>query len=609
LIPVLSTKLQNYIYQTEEPIINFELGFEYENMGQIASAVSFYLRSAERTNDILLQYKLLLRLAICFQTLGERIHTEQTLIHKALALVPDKPEAYFLASKLYERKNEWQECYTYASLGLDHANFNLPALDIGNGYVGKISLMFQKGLASWHIGLSDQAREIMADLKFNFDLGVEYATVIENNLSFMGYPASTTVYRSDAQTYLRYQFPGVDLIDKNFAQSYQDLFVLMATRGKMSGTYLEIGSDDPYTNSNTALLETKFKWQGISIDIKKDAVENFKNQRNNPVYCVDARYVDYVDLLTRSNFPSVIDYLQVDCEPPEVTFEILKKLPFDQYKFSIITFEHDAYKGDSTVRDQSREFLRSKGYELLVSDLAFSKNYSYEDWWVHPELIDNDHRAILRDITDNSKSCQDYIFLNKSLSVKFNNDQRNGFWVVDNFYANPDAIREFALKQEYHQGGLGRGYIGRRTFKQFLFPGLKEEFERIMGKKITVWEAHGMNGRFQYSMEGEPLVYHCDAQQWAAMIYLTPNAPLETGTGSFALKGTQIFHNSQEGVMAAFRGDGAQNLDKTIFEPVDSIGNVYNRLVIFNAGYLHAALGYFGYKPENSRLWQMFFFD
>jgi hypothetical protein len=122
----------------------------------------------------------------------------------------------------------------------------------------------------------------------------------------MGYPASTTVYRSDMQEYLRYQFPGVDLIDKNFAQSYQDLFVLMATKGKMSGIYLEIGSDDPYTNSNTALLETKFNWQGLSIDIKEDQVTKFKDHRKNYAYCVDARTVNYVDLLSMSNFPKEV---------------------------------------------------------------------------------------------------------------------------------------------------------------------------------------------------------------------------------------------------------------------------------------------------------------
>jgi len=606
---MLENKLQNYINQTEDPIANYELGLEYENIGQLASAISFYLRSAERTNDISMQYHLLLRMAICFQTLGERIHTELTLIQKALALCPRRPEAYFLASKLYERKKEWQESYTYAELGLEFADFNLPILDIKNSYIGKNSMMFQKGLTSWYIGLFSQSQEIMANLKYEADLDEEHLTVVETNLSFTGYPDTHTTYKSDMKGNFRYQFPGIDLIDTNFSQSYQDMFVLMATNGKTSGTYLEIGSDDPYINSNTALLENKFNWQGLSIDIKEEQVIKFRDHRKNYVYCADARTINYVDLLSLSNFPKEIDYLQVDCEPPEVTFEILQKIPFDQYKFAVITFEHDAYKGDFSIRDQSREFLKSKGYELLVGDVAFSRKYSYEDWWIHPDLINHDIRKILKTVNDDAIFCQDYMFSKKNSMIQYNPNQRKGFWVVDNFYTDPDAIREFALNQEYHQGGLGRGYIGRRTFEQFLFPGLKEEFERIMGEKITVWEEYGMNGRFQYSMEGEPLVYHCDDQKWAAMIYLTPNAPLETGTGSFALKGTKVFHNSQEGIMAAFRGDGAQNLDKTLFEPVDSIGNVYNRLVIFNAGYLHAALGYFGYKPENARLWQMFFFD
>lgn len=579
---MLAVKLRNYINQTEDPIANYELGAEYQSIGQMASAVSFYLRSAERTDDVSLQYYLLLKLASCFQTLGDRPHTEQTLLHKAMMLNPTRPEAYFLTAKLYERKYEWQESYTFASLGLDRANFDLVPLEIGNGYIGKTSLLLQKGLASHYAGLIDQAQEILSMLYYEVDLNEEYSNLVETALSKMGYSHTHTRYRSNMQKNLRYQFPGVDLVDVNFSQSYQDMFVLMATNGKTHGTYLEIGSDDPYINSNTALLENKFNWQGVSIDIKENQVINFKNQRKNHAYCYDARYIDYVDLLSQSNFPKEIDYLQVDCEPPEITFEILKKIPFDQYKFSVITFEHDAYKGNYDIRDQSREFLKSKGYELIVGNVSPSRKYAYEDWWVHPDLINEGIRGILKHSVEDAIFCQDYIFSAANTQMQFNPNQRKGFWVVDNFYADPDAIREFALNQEYHQGGLGRGYIGKRTFQQFLFPGLKEEFERIMGEKITAWEEHGMNGRFQYSMEGEPLVYHCDSQKWAAMIYLTPDAPLETGTGSFALKGTKVFHNSQEGIMAAFRGDGAQNLDKTIFEPVDSIANVYNRLVILD---------------------------
>ena len=44
-------------------------------------------------------------------------------------------------------------------------------------------------------------------------------------------------------------------------------------------------------------------------------------------------------------------------------------------------------------------------------------------------------------------------------------------------------------------------------------------------------------------------------------------------------------------------------------EVVDVAGNVYNRLVLFSGGNIHAASEYFGDCLENCRLWQMFFFD
>ena len=69
-------------------------------------------------------------------------------------------------------------------------------------------------------------------------------------------------------------------------------------------------------------------------------------------------------------------------------------------------------------------------------------------------------------------------------------------WIVDNFYKDPDTIRNFALNEPFFEGGFGRGFIGRRSEKQYLFPGLKERFEQIMGKKITKWEEHEQNGRF-----------------------------------------------------------------------------------------------------------------
>ena len=50
-------------------------------------------------------------------------------------------------------------------------------------------------------------------------------------------------------------------------------------------------------------------------------------------------------------------------------------------------------------------------------------------------------------------------------------------------------------------------------------------------------------------------------------------------------------------------------MDKTQWEAVDNIGNVYNRLVIFDAHYIHAVTEYFGEDINNSRLFQLFFFN
>jgi len=190
-----------------------------------------------------------------------------------------------------------------------------------------------------------------------------------------------------------------------------------------------------------------------------------------------------------------------------------------------------------------------------------------------------------------------------------NDKQRNRLWIVDDFYQDPHAVRQFALNQEYFEGGLGRGFIGRRTCNQYLFDGLKESFERIMNTKIVAWNEHLMNGRFQIAWGGEPLVYHCDSQRWGGMLYLTPDAPFESGTTLYAHKKTRVRDYYDPRWNEVWETAEKTHLDRTPFEPVDVAGNVFNRLVIFDASSIHSASEYFGQNAIDGRLWQMFFFD
>lgn len=179
------------------------------------------------------------------------------------------------------------------------------------------------------------------------------------------------------------------------------------------------------------------------------------------------------------------------------------------------------------------------------------------------------------------------------------------FVVVDNFYKNPDMIREFALKQDFQESP--NFHKGKRCINPvFRFPGLKEQFEKILGAKVLQWDKYGTNGCFQYCIAGEQAVYHCDTQQYAGVLFLTPDAPPQTGTSMFRSKETKKMKVELNEYGKVFP---TGHLDSTKFDQVDVVGNVYNRLVLFDAHLIHAAPLYFGNDINNARLFQLFFFD
>ena len=58
----------------------------------------------------------------------------------------------------------------------------------------------------------------------------------------------------------------------------------------------------------------------------------FNNNRNNKCLNIDALQINYKELLEEKYNKNIIDYLQLDCDPSNITYEILLKIPFDKYK-------------------------------------------------------------------------------------------------------------------------------------------------------------------------------------------------------------------------------------------------------------------------------------
>jgi hypothetical protein len=204
------------------------------------------------------------------------------------------------------------------------------------------------------------------------------------------------------------------------------------------------------------------------------------------------------------------------------------------------------------------------------------------------------------------------------MEVKLNARRTATVLTVDNFLTNPDAVRQFALDQEFVSAPAY--FRGCRTRSKFVWPGLRERFQQLLGKYIASdWADHSSNGVFQFCVGGDQIVYHADANTHAAILYLTPDAPPEAGTTLYrsrSLKGRSVPEvmtiksypqDTVSQITQEFYKD--KLLDPTAWDVVDVIGNVYNRLVIWDAKMVHSASCYFGSSKETGRLFQMFFFN
>lgn len=403
----LNIALMNYITNPRDAMYNFLVGKSYEDLGQTASAAGYYLRCAEYGTDDLLSYESLLRMSLCFQKQGSRIFTIKGILLRAVSLLPLRPEAYFLLSRIYEINKDWQESYTWSVIGEKFINDSDVKLRTNVEYPGKYGFTFEKAVSAWWIGLYDESLYLFRQLMKNPDMWEIHINSVRNNIKIIeNNYKEPIIYDGSFYEELRMKFRNSRKISRNYSQCYQDMFVLTMLNGKTNGLFLEIGCGDAFFGNNTALLETEFGWNGISIDINQETVNKFSKQRKSKTICSDATKIDYEKILEND----VYDYLQIDCEPALTSYETLLRIPFETHQFAVITFEHDFYTDeDSGVREKSRKYLESHGYICVVNNIAPDKFNSFEDWWIHPRLVNMDIVNKMRCLSDNPKKCDDYM--------------------------------------------------------------------------------------------------------------------------------------------------------------------------------------------------------
>lgn len=170
---------------------------------------------------------------------------------------------------------------------------------------------------------------------------------------------------------------------KSYAQAGQDRFAREIIGD--SGTYLEIGANNPVSINNTYALE-KLGWTGLSVDNSGESMLAFEKERENFFYLTDAAAPqNWQAALAQAELPiDHISYLSLDID--EATLQCLSNLPLRDLRFSVLTVETDEYRLPGR-RDAILEILRFHGYDVLAADVM-DQGLSFEVWAVDPRTVD-----------------------------------------------------------------------------------------------------------------------------------------------------------------------------------------------------------------------------
>ncbi|MGX9356906.1 FkbM family methyltransferase [Roseobacteraceae bacterium S113] len=240
--------------------------------------------------------------------------------------------------------------------------------------------------------------------------------------------SSYEALRSKADKYRDYELSS--LIDEKYFVDYfanlqfsksqlrQDLFVLSELGFKERGFFVEFGATNGVDLSNTHIMESRFKWDGVlaepakiwhhalmenrSVAIETDCVwratgetllfnevndrkhdgelstiDQFTNSdkhaksRNSASNKYEVNTISLSDMLKKHNAPKEIDYLSIDTEGSE--FEILNSFDFDEYDIKVITCEHNF----TPMREKVYSLLTGNGYKRKYSEYS-----QFDDWYV-----------------------------------------------------------------------------------------------------------------------------------------------------------------------------------------------------------------------------------
>ena len=395
-----------------------------------------------------------------------------------------------------------------------------------------------------------------------------------------------------------------------------------------SGSVLEIGFGMGYSAEKLCSFENVTEYTVIECcPVVWEKFETFKKELNkkNPNLKINIIKGRWQDMLPTAD---IFDCIFFDDYNGAISHEAINR--FNIFLYNLLANKHT--KVGSKIGAYSTRTLQNKivgleceNKEYLIDVPKYCKYAKGNKMYIpiFTQTIEIDNESVIEKLKDqliNLKNPLQEKIKNQVLKAQeFYKKPKSiycNLMIIDNFYTNALETRNYILTQEFKVRG---NYPGQRTTSRannHLKEMIQGYIQHFAGK-ITVWRmpAKGdnnssiYNGAFQYTTSRDRTWIHNDGwNNWAGVLYLTPNAPVNSGTGIYRFKdGTRNVDEAEARGNKKIIDEHSQ--DYTKWELVDKVGNVFNRLVLFNSKQYHASMDYFGTNKENGRLFQVFFFS
>lgn len=210
----------------------------------------------------------------------------------------------------------------------------------------------------------------------------------------------------------------IDMLPHAQGQLLQDMFALLASRGRREGTFVEVGVGNGRDISNTYLLEKELAWNGILVEPNQSShgsIREFRKAKletraaasksglklefeevtddgelsrlsgaqgrtvdESMIKRYEVETVTLNEIFREAGMPSHIDFMSLDTEGSEL--DILAGLDLDHYVFSALAIEHNF---NQEKLNSLRQLLLPRGYRQVFENIT-----SFDAWFVHSSAPD-----------------------------------------------------------------------------------------------------------------------------------------------------------------------------------------------------------------------------